>query len=322
MWRVLFFCMLLTPALSHGAATASRQIPQTLETESGRLYGSLTLPTAEKPVPVVLIIAGSGPTDRDGNNPEGGHNDAYKKLAQALVRHGIASLRYDKRGVAASRAAAPDERELTVAAYVRDAQGWLKQLRDDPRLGPVFLLGHSEGALIATLAAQAGGVDGLITLAGPGIPVGQLLDMQLAARLPPDLLRQSRHILAKLMRGTPDPEVPQALEVVLRPSVQPYLISLVSIDPAQSLAQLEVPTLIVQGTHDAQVPPLNAAMLHTARPDSQVAVIDGMNHVLRITPQAWDAQRDSYNDPTLPLARDLIDAILMFIDSSYRPVSR
>ena len=102
---------------------------------------------------LLLIIAGSGPTDRDGNNPADGHNDSLKKLAQNLARHGIASLRYDKRGVAASRTATPDERDLSVERYVADAEGWAGLLRDDPRFDRLILIGHSEGALIASLAA-------------------------------------------------------------------------------------------------------------------------------------------------------------------------
>ncbi len=126
-----------------------------LDTGNGQLFGSLLLPKSDQPVPVVLIVAGSGPTDRDGNNPDGGRNDSLKRLAWMLARHGIASVRYDKRGVAASLAATPDERNLSVDAYVADTVAWGEKLKTDPRLGPLILLGHSEGALIATLAATA-----------------------------------------------------------------------------------------------------------------------------------------------------------------------
>ncbi|OPG75468.1 alpha/beta hydrolase, partial [Pseudomonas ogarae] len=94
------------------------QRPISLDTGSGELFGSLLLPKSDTPVPVVLIISGSGPTDRDGNNPEGGRNDSLKRLAWVLAKHNIASVRYDKRGVAASLAATPDERNLSVEAYV------------------------------------------------------------------------------------------------------------------------------------------------------------------------------------------------------------
>lgn len=314
MLRALLLSLTLIAGLAQAATT--RQQPVSLTTDQGTLHGSLLLPQSDKPLPVALLIAGSGPTDRNGNNPEGGHNDALKKLAQVLARNGIASLRYDKRGVAASRSATPDERDLSVERYVADASGWVRQLKDDPRFDRVILIGHSEGALIASLAAADSPADALVSIAGPAYPIGQVLDMQLAMRLPPALLAESRHILANLIRGTLQPEVPEALQVVYRPSVQPYLISLLRQDPAENFAALRIPALIVQGSHDAQVSPDNAELLKQAKPDAELAMIAGMNHVMRITPAAWQEQLASYDDPQLPLARALGERIVAFIRSS------
>ena len=314
MLRALLLSLTLIAGLAQAATT--RQQPVSLTTDQGTLHGSLLLPQSDKPLPVALLIAGSGPTDRNGNNPEGGHNDALKKLAQVLARNGIASLRYDKRGVAASRSATPDERDLSVERYVADASGWARQLKDDPRFDRVILIGHSEGALIASLAAADSPADALVSIAGPAYPIGQVLDMQLAMRLPPALLAESRHILANLIRGTLQPEVPEALQVVYRPSVQPYLISLLRQDPAENFAALRIPALIVQGSHDAQVSPDNAELLKQAKPDAELAMIAGMNHVMRITPAAWQEQLASYDDPQLPLARALGERIVAFIRSS------
>ncbi|WFC63007.1 alpha/beta fold hydrolase [Pseudomonas sp. REST10] len=314
MLRALLLSLTLIAGLAQAATT--RQQPVSLATDQGTLHGSLLLPQSDKPLPVALLIAGSGPTDRNGNNPEGGHNDALKKLAQVLARNGIASLRYDKRGVAASRSATPDERDLSVERYVADASGWVRQLKDDARFDRVILIGHSEGALIASLAATDSPADALVSIAGPAYPIGQVLDMQLAMRLPPALLAESRHILANLIRGTLQPEVPEALQVVYRPSVQPYLISLLRQDPAENFAALHIPALIVQGSHDAQVSPDNAELLKQAKPDAELAMIAGMNHVMRITPAAWQEQLASYDDPQLPLARALGERIVAFIRSS------
>ncbi|MFG0583165.1 alpha/beta hydrolase family protein [Pseudomonas sp. zjy_9] len=314
MLRALLLSLTLIAGLAQAATT--RQQPVSLTTDQGTLHGSLLLPQSDRPLPVALLIAGSGPTDRNGNNPEGGHNDALKKLAQVLARNGIASLRYDKRGVAASRSATPDERDLSVERYVADASGWVRQLKDDPRFDRVILIGHSEGALIASLAAADSPADALVSIAGPAYPIGQVLDMQLAMRLPPALLAESRHILANLIRGTLQPEVPEALQVVYRPSVQPYLISLLRQDPAENFAALRIPALIVQGSHDAQVSPDNAELLKQAKPDAELVMIAGMNHVMRITPAAWQEQLASYDDPQLPLARALGERIVAFIRSS------
>ncbi|MGC1328581.1 MAG: alpha/beta hydrolase, partial [Pseudomonas sp.] len=113
---------LVCPLLQAAPVVAQRPID--LDTGTGVLHGSLLLPLSDKPVPMVLIIAGSGPTDRNGNNPEGGNNDSLRKLAQLLARNNIASVRYDKRGVASGLPLAPDERNLSVEGYVADAQAW------------------------------------------------------------------------------------------------------------------------------------------------------------------------------------------------------
>lgn len=280
----------------------------------------MLLPKSERPLPVALLIAGSGPTDRNGNNPAG-HNDSLKRLAQGLARQGVASLRYDKRGVGASLAAAPDERDLSVEAYVSDALAWSERLKGDPRFGELILVGHSEGALIASLAAPRSGAAALISIAGSGRPIDAVLREQLQGRLPPALLATSHYLIDELKAGRTHADIPEPLQVLFRPSVQPYLISLFAYDPAEAFAAVNVPALIVQGRHDIQVGIDDAEALHRAKPDAELALIDGMNHVLRIVP-ASAAQLASYDDPDLPLARGLLERIQRFLnDNGMLPAS-
>lgn len=290
------------------------QRPVSLDTGHGELYGSMLLPKSAQPVPVVLIISGSGPTDRDGNNPDGGRNDSLKRLAWVLAKHNIASVRYDKRGVAASLAATPDERNLTLDAYVADAVAWGKQLKADPRLGQLIVLGHSEGALIASLAAAQLDAAGVISISGTARPVDQVLRQQLSYRLPPALMVRSNELLDSLKAGQVDNDVPPALQVIFRPSVQPYLITLFREDPAAAFARLKMPALIIQGSNDIQVSVDDARVLKAAKPDAQLTLIDGMNHVLRIVPNDLKRQLASYKDPQLPLAAELGRSIISFID--------
>ncbi|MFA1029566.1 MULTISPECIES: alpha/beta hydrolase [Pseudomonas syringae group] len=315
--RLLALPMTLILSLIAGTASAAepsavqRQI--TVDTENGKLYGTLLMPRSDKPVPVVLIVAGSGPTDRDGNNPEGGRNDSMKRLAVILASNNIASVRYDKRGVAASKAVTPDERNLSVERYVADVGLWARALKANPRLGQLILLGHSEGALVATLAAEKVGAAALISVAGTGRPVDQVLREQFQERLPPDLLQRSNQLLDELKAGKTDDNVPAELEVVFRPSVQPYLISLFRQDPAAAFGALHIPALIVQGRNDIQVGVGDALLLQKARPDAELALIDGMNHVLRIVPDDLQQQLLSYRNPTQPLASEVTRRILSFI---------
>ncbi|ROL66863.1 alpha/beta hydrolase [Pseudomonas protegens] len=311
MLRVLLLSLSLFTGLVNAAVL---QRPVSLETGHGELYGSMLLPKSAQPVPVVLIISGSGPTDRDGNNPDGGRNDSLKRLAWVLAKHNIASVRYDKRGVAASLAATPDERNLTLDAYVADAVAWGKQLKADPRLGQLIVLGHSEGALIASLAAAQLDAAAVISISGTARPVDQVLRQQLSYRLPPALMVRSNELLDSLKAGQVDNDVPPALQVIFRPSVQPYLITLFREDPAAAFAHLKMPALIIQGSNDIQVSVDDARVLKAAKPDAQLTLIDGMNHVLRIVPNDLKRQLASYKDPQLPLAAELGRSIISFID--------
>ncbi len=318
MRRLALFCLLFISSLAQAAPTSILQRPYDLDTGHGVLRGTMLLPQTppsqpQNPPPVALLIAGSGPTDRDGNNPEGGQNAYLRKLAETLAENGIASVRYDKRGVARSLPAAPREEALSVEAYVSDVVAWSDKLAHDPRFGRQILVGHSEGALIASLAAPKTHAEALVSLAGSARPIGDVLHEQLQGRLPPPLLAQADQLIDGLQAGTLQPNVPEPLNVLFRPSVQPYLISLFRQDPARAFAQLKLPTQILQGTNDIQVGVEDAQALKRAKPDSDFHLISGMNHILRIVPTSGPQQLASYNNPNLPLARELVERITTFI---------
>lgn len=306
------FLLLILLAAASVRAESLLQRPVDLPTTTGELHGTLLLPKRTLPLPVVLLIAGSGPTDRDGNNPAG-RNDSLKRLALALAERGIASVRYDKRGVAASRDAAPDERMLSVEGYVADAAAWGRKLKADPRFSRLVLIGHSEGALIATLAAELAGADALVAIAGSGRPIDQVLLEQLRSRLPQPLLAYSRALIGDLKAGRTREDIPDPLQILFRPSVQPYLITLFRQDPAAAFARLRIPALIVQGTRDIQVGVADAEALKRAKPNAELALIDGMNHVLRIVPADLRRQLASYDEPDLPLAQELEQVVGDFV---------
>jgi pimeloyl-ACP methyl ester carboxylesterase len=156
--------------------------PLELTTPAGKLSGTLALPGTRGPWPVVLLIAGAGPADRDGNSAllpgAPGH---MRRLAQALVAKGIASLRYDKRGVGASVHPGLQEEDLRFRHLVDDAVALAGRLRADPRLGTLLLLGHSEGALVAKLAARDAPAQAVVSVAGAGMRACDLMREQLQA---------------------------------------------------------------------------------------------------------------------------------------------
>jgi pimeloyl-ACP methyl ester carboxylesterase len=202
---------------------------------------------------------------------------------------------------------------LSVEGYVADAAAWGRKLKADPRFSRLVLIGHSEGALIATLAAERAGADALVTIAGSGRPIDQVLLEQLRSRLPPPLLAYSRALVGDLKAGRTREDVPDPLQILFRPSVQPYLITLFRQDPAAAFARLRIPALIVQGSRDIQVGIADAEALKRAKPDAELTLIDGMNHVLRIVPADLQRQLASYDEPDLPLALELEQVVGDFV---------
>ena len=290
------------------------ETPVTLTTKTGVLHGTLLIPTGTKsPMPVALIIAGSGPTDRDGNSPLlPGKNNSLKMLADALGQHGIATLRYDKRGVGASAGAMGQESDLRFTTYVDDAVDWLEWLRADPRFSQRIVIGHSEGSLIGVLAAQRSSVSHVVSVAGAGRPIEEVLDEQLSRMLSPELLGDTRRILAELKTGRAVESVPPQLAAIFRPSVQPYMISWLPIDPAREVGRLTVPVLVVQGTTDIQVNNADADRLANGHSRATVETIEGMNHVLKEVRDP-SQQAASYSDPALPLHPRLVESIATFV---------
>lgn len=269
------------------------------------------------PVPgaqhVVVLIPGSGPTNRDGNGPAI-RSDTYRMLAEALAEQGIASLRIDKRGMFASRAALADPNAVTLADYAADARAWVAEARD---LAPcVWLIGHSEGGLVALLAATEPlpGLCGLILLSAPGRPLGRLVVEQVASNpLNALLVDEVKAAVAALERGEHiDPAtIPTLLRPLFPAAVQDYLIDVFSYDPAALAAGWRDPVLIVQGDKDIQVTMADADLLAAAMPQAERLNLPGTTHMLK--PGKLTDPMATYTDPALPLDAKLVPGITGFL---------
>jgi len=313
--RLLALALLAISSASAQDTTWTER-PDTLRGRSGTLYGTLTLPDVDGPVPVALIIAGSGPTDRDGN--QAGHGPAtLVKLAHALAARGIATLRTDKRGVAQSRGAIQALTDITFVGYADDAADWTDRLQADPRFSTVSLVGHSEGGLLAIIAGRARGADAVVTLAGVGAPIGDALRRQLSdpERLPDDALRaEALAIVDTLETGQMVGHVSAPLLPLFIQTVQPFLIDEMRFDPATEAAAYDGPLLIVQGTTDLQVEVADAERLAAARPDADLLIVDGMNHILVQDAGTLAEQvAGSYADPERPLDATLVETLAAFL---------
>ena len=309
----------LVLAAAASGALAAAPIETAVETPAplGLLKGTRLDPAAG-PGPVVLIIPGSGPTDRNGDNPYGVKAATYRLLAEALAAQGVSTVRIDKRGMFASAAAAPDADKVTIADYAGDALNWVAAIRKAPGVPCVWLLGHSEGSLVATVAAKGrDDVCGLILVAGPGRRLGDVLREQLKANpANAGLLGQALSALDALEAGkrVDVKGMDTALLPLFRPQVQGYLIDLLTYDPAKALAGYPKPVLILSGARDLQVGAADAAALKGAQPSATLLTLPDVNHVLKtVTSDDAPANFAAYGDPSLPLAPGVEPAIRDFL---------
>lgn len=276
------------------------------------LFGTLQMPVDKLPTHnVVLIIAGSGPTDRDCNSIMGLKTDAFRMLADSLAKAGIASVRYDKRGVGDSKNAASKEEDTRFDDMVADAVQFVKKIKANKQFAKVFIAGHSEGSLVGMLAAQIENIDGYISIAGPGEDAGKILSKQIKTNAP-QISEESDKIIASLRSGKTMEAKDATVASVFRASVQPYLMSWMAYDPQLELKKLSIPVLIIQGSTDLQVTVADAQLLKQALPSAKLVIIDQMNHPLKTVSSDKQANTATYNKPELPIDSDFCQVMIGF----------
>jgi len=268
--------------------------------------------------PVALIIPGSGPTDRDGNNPLGIRAASYRLLAQGLAAEGITAVRIDKRGMFGSAGAVPDANAVTIADYVTDTAAWVKSVRVKTGAPCVWLIGHSEGGLVALAAAQeVENLCGLVLVAAAGRPLGDVIKSQLRANpANAPFLEAADAAIDELAAGrrVDASALPQPLAPLFNPAVQGLLISTFSLDPADLARKAQLPILIVQGGKDIQVSVADAERLKAANPAATLIILPNANHVLKDV--AGDSPADNlaaYQALDLPLSEGLVSGIAAFV---------
>lgn len=312
-----FTGLLLTP-VPNKSASAVAPDPALIESpisyksfSGGTIYGTLTMPKdVSGKIPVVLIIAGSGPTDRDGNGPLVSTN-TYKMLAYALGKAGIASVRYDKRMVGQS-VGNEKENDLRFEDYSDDASGFINMLTSDERFSKVIVAGHSEGSLVGMIACRDEPVKGFISLDGAGEPAEKILTEQMKSQ-PGYASEGLKKVLDSLKRGKINPDVDPSLYSLLRPSIQMYIMSWCRYDPTVEIRKVKCPILIIQGTNDMQVSVDNAQKLKSAKSSATLLIIRGMSHILKDGPADREQNLATYKDPTLPLNTEMVNAVIDFV---------
>lgn len=305
--RTLLFCLLLPVALSGQEEIIS------IDTGAFVQEGTLLVPESDGAVPLVMIIPGSGPTDRDGNNSLM-KNNSLKMLAEGLNENGIATLRYDKRGVSGGNLTPQQILDTRFEDFISDAKNWIDHLQNLEGVSDIHILGHSQGSLVGIMAAQGGQVKSLISLAGLGAPVDEIIREQLKVQ-PPLLQEQADIILDSLAQGHEVKKVHPMLISLFNPGVQPFLRSFMQYDPSSEIAKLDIPVLILNGTEDIQVGVDQAEKLHASCTNSKMVILEKMNHVLKEVEGDRLANQKTYFDPELPLIPGLVPAIVEFMNT-------
>jgi len=310
--QVFFFILLVSGFINaQDKKQTFKESNVTLKINIDQLYGTLIMPDdVSKKCPVVLIIAGSGPTDRNGNNPMM-KNNSLKMLAEALASHGIASLRYDKRGIGESKPAAVTESSLVFENYTEDAKSWINFLKLDKRFSQLIIIGHSEGSLIGMVAGAK--ADKFISIAGAGDAADKVLKAQIKSKGNTTLEDLTFPIIDSLKSGNAVKKVDPMLNALFRPGIQPYLISWFRYNPQTEIKKLTVPILIVQGNKDLQVTVKDAETLAASNKNTELLVVDKMNHIMKITEGDTQANLETYNNETLPISEILINKVVSFI---------
>ena len=309
MKKSLLFLLICIPFLSFAHGFDELEIG--IAAKGVNLSGTLTMPAhANSKIPLVIIIAGSGPTDRNCNG-QGFKSDAYKKMATQLALNGIATYRYDKRGIGKSSVENFKEEDINFEVMIDDAKAIITYFEKDTRFSKMTIAGHSEGSLVGMMAVTEN--QKYISIAGSGFPISEILKEQLKDKLGPmknvvyakiDSLQQGKNVANDLM----------GLESLFRPSVQPFLKTWMALNPAKEIKKLKCPILIVNGTHDLQVSEKNALALNKANSNSKLVLVPNMNHLLtEIESEKAEDNYASYQNPTLSISKKMMDEVILFI---------
>lgn len=296
----------------------AKEEPVALKANWGTLRGTLWSPDTPSDT-AVIMIAGSGPTDRYGNSPAGIQTQAYSLLAEEFMRAGIATLSYDKRGIAASPYDRPEEllADARFGYFADDAERWVEELARRG-FGRIFLVGHSEGALLAKIVALRNKrVSGVVSLCGAANPIDQILKIQLAGQLLAvdyTLYAQACRIIDTLKRGEEPSEAPQILASLFPTYLNAYYHEWMSYDPCTLVRELQCPLLIIAGERDTQVSATNARALKEACPTAEMHLFEKMTHTLKDSEGLTSPEQiDAYTNPSIPLSEGLAESILDFL---------
>jgi len=280
---------------------------------SDLIEGNLIMPNNIQNTELVIIIAGSGPTNRNGNQ-NFLKSDNLKKIALSLAEENIASFRYDKRIIKQIRTGNVDVKSMRFEDFVLDAKDIINHFSKLNQFTKIYIAGHSQGSLVGMLAINEG-VDGFISIAGAGQNIGDVIVEQInnTAR---QFVEETKKVVTSLKAGKSTEDYPPALAAMFNTETQPFMISWMAYEPTEIIAKLKTPILIVNGTKDLQVSVEEAKLLAGANTNAELKVIENMNHVLFTIEGDRLENSKSYNEAFREINSELIDTIVDFIKNN------
>lgn len=292
------------------ASSQNKEYPGKDLSITALIDGTLIIPKTSEKTPLAIIIGGSGPTDRDGNQ-QMLVNNSIRYLAEGLYDKDIASFRYDKRIVKQMRQGTVQERNVRFPDFIDDAIAVLKYFKKDPRFSKIYIIGHSQGSLVGMVAAQ-NGADGFISIAGVGQEIDDVIIDQLSNQAP-GLVESARMAFDDLRATGVANNYDPNLASIFRKEIQPFIVTWMQYNPKEEIAKLDVPVLIINGDNDIQVQVSEAELLKQAKPEAQLKIIPKMNHIFKELDEDIVENSKSYNIYNLPVMPELIDTIAEFI---------
>jgi len=272
--------------------------------------GTILLPDGVENPKLAIIIAGSGPTDRNGNQQMISTN-SLKYLAEGLSENGIATFRYDKRIIKQMKDRTLTEESIRFDDFIEDAIAVVDYFIRSKAFSNIYIIGHSQGSLVGMIAAR-GRVDGFISIAGAGQGIDDVIIDQLDKQAP-GLKDNARQAFEDMRANGLAVNYSPGLASIFRKSIQPFMLTWMRFDPKIEIAKLDIPVLIINGEKDLQVQVSEAEKLKAAKPDAQYEIIAGMNHILKKIDGDDIENSKSYNEPKRPVIREVIDLIHAFI---------
>nr|WP_309757819.1 alpha/beta hydrolase [Flavobacterium sp.] len=310
MKKILFFLPILFVSLGY-SQTKTEIFKKEEISINTLLKGSLYTPLKNsKKESLVILIAGSGPTDRNGNQ-KNLVNNSLKYLCEGLAQNDIAAFSYDKRMFAQISLGTLNEATLSFEDFINDAKAVFTYFKNQKKYNKIIIAGHSEGSLIGMIAANDN-ADAFISIAGPGRTIDAVVVEQIEKQAP--FLKEEVLKNFEILKSGKTFELKnEMLASLFRPSVQPYMISWLKYNPQDEIKKLKIPTLLLNGTNDLQVSVGEAELLKKSKPDAELVIIDAMNHVFKEIKGDTAENMKSYNDPNLPISAQLLNTITRFI---------